>query len=403
MKVFFFFCFFLLFSLTITPSAHGIENPLGVPNNRFGIHVVDEHGLEDAAALVNSSGGDWGYVTMVIPEMDRNSAKWQQILDTMRTLHLIPIIRLATTLTGDTWRAPTIEDAATWGAFLSRLSWVTKNRYIIVFNEPNHAKEWGGTIDPDGYTRVLRTFSSVLKAYSRDFFVLPAGLDVSAPNGRDTMDAYTFFSHMVQTDPLIFTTIDGWSSHSYPNPGFAGNVTDRGRGTLRSYQWEFATLKTFGLSSTLPIFITETGWAHQEGISRPDRRYLSADTVAERFVDAADTVWSDSQIVAVVPFLLNYPSYPFSHFSWQAFTAEKSFFPQYEAYQRIPKVAGKPALIPSPTLTRTPTAFPSPTPLPKVLGMQLAPDDESTLPRLYYLLAPYLRRTAIFFSSIFPL
>ena len=34
--------------------------------NKFGIHILDPSELQQAAELVNSSGGDWGFVTIVI-------------------------------------------------------------------------------------------------------------------------------------------------------------------------------------------------------------------------------------------------------------------------------------------------------------------------------------------------
>src|SRR4030067_3611659 len=67
-------------------------------NNKFGIHLAQPHldELEKTKELVNSNGGDWGYVTLVIQENDRDKNKWQEVFDRMRQLHLIPIIRLAT-------------------------------------------------------------------------------------------------------------------------------------------------------------------------------------------------------------------------------------------------------------------------------------------------------------------
>jgi len=58
------------------------ENPLSVPNNSFGIHILDENDLEDAAKLVNSGGGDWGYVTFVIRSDERDSKRWQKVFAT---------------------------------------------------------------------------------------------------------------------------------------------------------------------------------------------------------------------------------------------------------------------------------------------------------------------------------
>ncbi|MFZ5366355.1 MAG: hypothetical protein ACOZBZ_03605 [Patescibacteria group bacterium] len=45
------------------------------PNNKFGIHITQAEDLPLAAELVNSSSGDWGYVTVVIQEDDRNQEK----------------------------------------------------------------------------------------------------------------------------------------------------------------------------------------------------------------------------------------------------------------------------------------------------------------------------------------
>src|SRR5450830_1826720 len=75
-------------------------------NNKFGIHLaqpsIDE--FSKVKELVNLNGGDWGYVTLVIQENDRDKGKWQDIFNHLRQDHLIPIIRLATTPEGENWR-----------------------------------------------------------------------------------------------------------------------------------------------------------------------------------------------------------------------------------------------------------------------------------------------------------
>lgn len=331
---------FLFFSLT-TP-AFAIVSPADTPNNKYGIHIVDENDLDSAAKLVNSQGGDWGYVTMVIRDDDRNSEKWQRIFDSMRSLHLIPIIRLATHPKGDTWEAPKVDDARAWADFLDSLYWVNKNRYVIIFNEPNHAKEWGGSINPREYAQILTAFSWQLKKTSKDFFILPAGLDASAPNGGSTMDELDFLREMIFSDPQIFSYIDGWTSHSYPNPMFSGKTTDIGRGTLRTYLWEMEILKSFGQKDNLPVFITETGWAHEEGVTT-NKSYYPASAIADFIKEASQDIWSDEKVVAVTPFILNYQSYPFANFSWQK-PNENSFYPFFDTYKSLAKVSGKPQL-----------------------------------------------------------
>ncbi len=328
------FCllFVLLFSVLQPTSVSAIENPLAVPNNKYGIHIIDENDLENAAALVNSSGGDWGYVTMVITQNDRNTEKWQNIFNRMKRLHLIPIIRLATGLENDVWKKPQVEEAVPWADFLNSLNWVIKNRYVILFNEPNHSKEYGGTVDPIDYGEIVWRYSEELKKKSDQFFILPAGLDASAPNSRETMDETDFLKTLFSAKPEVFSNIDGWTSHSYPNPGFAGKVTKVGRGSLKTYLWERKILQELGFGRQLPVFITETGWL---------RRGNNADIVADYFSEAAGYVWNDTDIVALTPFILNYQSLPFVDFSWQKQDSFE-FYPQFDSYRSIPKVAGDP-------------------------------------------------------------
>src|SRR3990167_3647177 len=100
--------FLIVLSLFVisASSVHAFYDPMSRKNNKYGIHIIDENDLTSASALVNSTGGDWGYVTLVIPENERKWEKWQSAFSEMRRLHLIPIIRLATRLEGDTWAMP---------------------------------------------------------------------------------------------------------------------------------------------------------------------------------------------------------------------------------------------------------------------------------------------------------
>ena len=158
-----------------------IVDPRQSPNNRFGIHILEPEDLAPAAGLVNTHG-DWGYVTLVIRFNDLNRAKWQAQFDEMRRRHLIPLVRLATAAENSYWVKPKSEDVDQWVEFLNSLNWVVQNRYVILFNEPNHAKEWGNEIKPHEYAAIVRQFREKLKAVSDDFFILPAGLDTAAPS-----------------------------------------------------------------------------------------------------------------------------------------------------------------------------------------------------------------------------
>lgn len=314
----------LFLFLSVQP-VFAIVDPRQSPNNRFGIHVLEAEDLAPAAELVNSNG-DWGYVTIVLRVNDLNQEKWQAIFDQMRRLHLIPLIRLATAPDGASWTKPRGEDADRLVEFLNSLNWVIENRYVVLFNEPNHAKEWGNEIKPQEYVVVVKDLAQKLKTASSDFFILPAGFDTAAPNSADTMAATEFWRQMYLADPQIFTYFDGWNSHSYPNPGFSGSVSGTGLGSIRSYQAEINYLSRFGLPANLPVFITETGWVN------------SAGDLPRLYDQAFTQVWQQPNLVAVTPFVLNYPQAPFKQFSWMGMS-------HYEAVAQLRKISGRPEQI----------------------------------------------------------
>lgn len=310
-----------------------------VSNNKYGISLAQPNpeDLEHAADLVNSNGGDWGYVTLVMQENDRDRGKWQHIFETMRQLHLIPIIRLATQPQGPVWKRPSKDDAVAWVNFLNSLNWVVKQRYVILFNEPNHAAEWGGAVDPGGYADTALTFARTLKSGNEDFVIMVAGFDASAPAAPPAYhDEEVFIRALFRPETVNEwnSLLGGWSSHSYPNPAFAGAPSDSGKGTVKTYQWELELLKNLGVKE-LPVFITETGWdAHRVGQDQ------AAAFMRTAFVQ---TWFSDTRIKAVTPFLLSYYTAPFSQFSWILEGGKPQ--PVYTTVQELPKTNGRPELI----------------------------------------------------------
>lgn len=307
-------------------------------NNKFGMHLAQPHLSEfgKVAELVNSNGGDWGYVTVVMQENDRNKQKWQEIFDIMRKSHLIPIVRLATKPEGDQWRRPTKEDTGQWAEFLDSLNWVVKERYVLLFNEPNHGQEWGGETNPENYGTVALEFGKKLKQKNPDFFIMLAGFDASAPSSNPNYeDEEIFLRRMFSVSEMSEweTILSGWSSHSYPNPAFSGSVWDTGRKSIKAYEWELQLLKELGMKKNLPVFITETGW---------ECRTLSRAVVATYFQQAFKDVWGpDTRVVAVTPFVFDYPAEPFLGFSWKN-PDGGNFYPQYFRVQELAKTLGNP-------------------------------------------------------------
>lgn len=335
--------FILLLFLFFAPKAEAIYNPTLLPNNIFGIHIVDVNDIQSASNLVNQAHdnkADWGYVTLVIPDNDLNSDKWSGIFRQLRESHLIPIVRLATHVENAVWVAPRDEDINRLADFLNTLPWPIQNRYVVLWNEPNHAKEWGGHVNPAAYARLASDAISTLKAKSNDFFILPAGLDLYAPNGPSTMDATTFWQRMENAVPGILLRFDGLTSHSYPSHEYSGSPVEDGRHSVVGYQWELNYLATnYQVRTDLPVFITETGWAQNSSLTR--------DVIADYYTRAFADIWSqDKRIVAVTPFLLNYQDGLFARFSWRKLGSDE-FYPQYSQVQSLAKVIGQPLIMPA--------------------------------------------------------
>ncbi len=348
--------FFLMLNIFLgVKPVFAIVDPLSVPNNKFGIHIISPTPEEasPAASLVNSSGGDWGYITVLVESKNRDENKWKTFFNDLRRRHLIPLVRLATQPEGDHWKRPYDGEEQAWADFLDNLNWPTKNRYVVVYNEPNHGREWGNTVDAGDYARTLDKTISALKKKSPDFFIINGGLDAATPNKLPAyLDEENFLRAMNDAVPGIFNRLDGWSSHSYPNPGFIGSPDDNGKGSIRTWVWELQKLRELGLQKTLPVFITETGWKHAEGMVL-DKNLPSAEKVAEYYKKAFEQAWTSNQIVAVTPFLLNYQESPFDHFSFKKYTGEKQnqkilaaeypdYLPPFYTLQQMIKSAGSP-------------------------------------------------------------
>src|SRR3972149_12290799 len=119
---------FFLFAATYNlPTAYAIVDPSDVPNNKFGIHIIQATPDESfpAEQLVNTNG-DWSYITFLIESKDRNEGKWQEFFNDLRRRHLIPIVRLATKPVNEHWERPYEKEYEAWADFLDTLNWPVK-------------------------------------------------------------------------------------------------------------------------------------------------------------------------------------------------------------------------------------------------------------------------------------
>jgi len=318
-----------------------IQENIGYQNNKVGLYIYAEvmEFSELASELANSNGGDWGYVLIPYNVKDYDESRWNNLFDRLSEQHLIPIIQLWDI---DLDNEKTDKQIIKSAQFLNSLKWPIKQRYVSAYNETNDAKFWKGNVDPEGYAVVLEKTIDELKKHNEDFFVMNGAFNASARTGKDILDESTYLVRMDKKIPGIFKKLDGWASHPYPQPNFSGSKNGYGRDSIRAYEWELSLLQThFGVKD-LPIFITETGWAHKESEDSNNKTKYTFNQyqVADNIKYAFENVWlPDDRIIAITPFTIKYNP-PFDNFSW--LTQNDSPYPQFTAIKSIKKVKGRP-------------------------------------------------------------
>lgn len=306
-------------------------------NNKFGLYIYAENQrfIKLASEMVNSNGGDWGYVLIPYNVKDYDTRKWARVFTMLKDEKLIPVIQLYD-VDVSKYKKQTQKAAE----FLDSFLWPVKQRYISVYNEPNDAKFWKGYTDAKEYAKILDYTIETFKEQNSNFFMMNGAFNVSASAGDGYVDAFDFMLQMEKAVPRIFRKLDGWASHPYPHPNFSGNPHTIGRNGIRAYETELVFLKdSLEVGRDLPVFITETGWAHMEG-AKYDYSFLSADQVAQNIKTAYEEYWlPDDRVQAVMPFTIWYPA-PFDHFSWV--DKEYNPYPQYDVVKSMKKVTGTP-------------------------------------------------------------
>lgn len=297
----------------------------------LGVHILQVEDLHDAEELleVSENSTEWKYVTIPYTLADiHQQDKWQEFFNTCKNFKIQPILRLATEHSDHGWKRPNYRDIISFSTALRALEWPNDERIIIVFNEPNHQGEWDGNISPSEYADILEFTARWFHTEQQQYVVLPAALDLAAPSGSSTMEAFTFWRQALEHQPDLFTFIDAWNSHSYPNPAFSSSPFLTTKNSIRGYQHELQFVKTVS-QRELQVYITETGWAEN---------WSTHWKLTDYYRYTAKYVWSDPRVKAVTPFLLKGSPGPFATFSFLDEHGQKT--KNYEAYrQAIESVA----------------------------------------------------------------
>lgn len=292
--------------------------------HKLGIHILQPEQLHDADTLVSADDESWHYVTVPITISDlKHEAKWSEFFLEAKKKKIIPIVRLTTTFKDGVWAVPTKYEIVQMIAFLERFEWPTPQRHIVVFNEVNHAKEWGGKIAPEEYADILAFTADWLHTQKDSYIVLPAAMDLAAANTAETLDAFQYWNAVVQHRADVIRKLDGWNSHAYPNPAFTAHVAQTGRNKLDGFLYELELIKPH-TNKNLPVYITETGWRSTAATERHLNYFYQY---------AFENIWSDERVVAVTPFVLQGSPGPFAEFSFLDDTVKPTA--QYYAFRSI--------------------------------------------------------------------
>ncbi len=284
------------------------STPVYAKGEVLGIHILSTGEIDQANTLLEHGDDKDKFVTIPLTLGDLNkSSDWQSFFDKCHALKIRPIIRFATRFENGSWKKPTRIDVMALTQFLGALEWHRPELTVVLFNEPNHAQEWGGTLDPQGFAQVSIFAAQWLKTEPKTYTVLPAAMDLAADGHNQTQEAFAYWQDALNEEPTLFEHFDGWNSHSYPNPAFAQSPSRTGKNSLRGYTNELEFIKKY-TSKEFPVYITETGW---------NQNVLTNIKLRTYFAEAYEQIWTkDSRIVAVTPFVLQGAPGTFAPFSF---------------------------------------------------------------------------------------
>ncbi len=293
----------------------------------YGVHVLHPGEVQQVAeAFQEYRTDDPIYVTLPFTLQDMTRLpEWQEAFRVAKEKNIVPLVRVTTRfdVEKNAWIVPTRQEMIQMVVSMNVLDWPQEQRHVILFNEPNHAAEWGGQVNPEQFADVSVFLAKWFATEPYEYVLLPAAADLAAPNGLITMEAFTFWERALAAQPQFLEHFDAWNSHSYPNPAFTAPPSARGKNSLRGFEHELALLAKYS-DRDWPVFITETGWRE----TRQNRSVLG-----RYYQTAHRDIWSHTQVVAVTPFLWQGAPGPFAEFSMR--TAESAPTAQWHAFAKV--------------------------------------------------------------------
>ncbi len=220
--------------------------------------------------MVKSMGAAWitEYFPWVYMEPQPGKYNWQhadEVIDAASARGLTVVARIDFVPSwarpdGSTPRYLAEAQYPTFGAFLATFAarYRGKVQYLVVWNEPNLAFEWGyREPDPASYARMLRVVYPLVKAANPDVQVVSAGLAATTAQGGVALDDLTYLQRLYAAGAAPYFDVLG--VHSYGDVLPANAPPDPAVIDFRRVELLRQIMVQSG-DAGKRVLITESGW-----------------------------------------------------------------------------------------------------------------------------------------------
>ena len=249
-------------------------NPIGV--NTFLGHEVEAWKRERTLQMAAEAGAGW--IKQHFPWRDIETqpdvywddrfqqdawAKYDHIVELAERngLRIIARIDLAPAWARPLGSQPTAppENYADFADFIAEFvrHYQGRVQFIQIWNEPNLAAEWGGTIDPAGYAALLRAAAEAARSVDPNVVILSAPLAMTTENSERAMDDLSYWQALYDAGAAPYFDIMSANAYGLDQPYEA--APDPGVLNIRRIEL-LRELAVANGDAGKPIWLNEYGW-----------------------------------------------------------------------------------------------------------------------------------------------
>ncbi len=325
------------------------RNPLAGVHTLF-INEVEEWKIQRGLAMIREMGAPWvvEFMPWAYMEPRKGQYDWRNAERIVRHANRQGVQLIARLGFVPDWARPDPNAQATTTTYLDRARYADfaefaaafaahfrgQIRYVIVWNEPNLAAEWGmRPVDPAGYVEMLRVVYPAIKRANPDMVVLAGALapTLEPPGSPQGLNDLIYLEQMYQAldaqaarpssiasrqskiqnpkSKIESRPYDAWAVHSYGRTAPHDEPPAPDRINFRRAELLREIMLRHG-DEDAPVYITESGW-------NDDPRWVFAVTPAQRIAytlgawEYAQQRWPWARCVAVWVFKHPAPAYSY--------------------------------------------------------------------------------------------